>query len=163
MKKTLLFVAYGGGHINALLPVIRVLSKIPDYNIEVLGLTTAAAILEKEGIPYFGFRHLITEDDKSALSWGEKLAKDTNHQSVTHEETVAYLGLSYMDLINRLEKDEAERLYAEKDRKAFLPLSVTEKLFEKIRPDLVVATSAPRTEQAAILAAQKNFHSQEDG
>lgn len=155
MKKTLLFVAYGGGHVNALLPIIRVLSKTPDYNIEVLGLTTAAATLEKEGVPCFGFRHLITEDDKSALFWGEKLAGGTNHQLVSSEETVAYLGLSYMDLINRHGEEEAQRLYATKGRQAFLPLSIMERLLESNRPDLIVATSAPRTEQAAILAAGK--------
>ncbi|MDH5763285.1 MAG: hypothetical protein OEZ51_09895 [Nitrospinota bacterium] len=155
MKKTILFVAYGGGHISALLPIIQVLSKTPDYNIEVLGLTTAVATLEKEGIPHFSFRHLITDADKSALSWGEYLAKNTSHQSVTKEETIAYMGLSYMDLINRHGEEEAQRLYSENGRQAFLPLSVMETLFKRIRPDLVVTTSAPRAEKAAILSARK--------
>ncbi len=153
MKKKVLFIAYGGGHVNALIPIIRTLSKDSGYSVEVLGLTTSAATLEREGIPYFGFRHIITDADELAHEWGEKLAKGTSHQSVSYAETVAYLGLSYQDLIDRLGEEEAARRYKNEGRQAFCPITVLGRLLKKIKPDLVFATNAPRAEKAAILCA----------
>ena len=154
-KPTILFVAYGGGHVNMLVPVIHALGSQVDARIQVLGLTTAGAVLERAGIPHIGFRDLLRAGDESALERGRALAADVPSGSIPKEESVAYLGLSYTDLCSRLGAAEAERLYVERGRQAFLPLTIMERLIMEERPDLVVATNSPRTERAAILTAGK--------
>lgn len=148
-------VTYGGGHVNMLVPVIRSLEKNSGYQVQILGLTTAGLVLERAGIPYLGFRHFVEDGDEQALEWGERLAKNLDAGKVSHEESVAYLGLSYMDLIKRLGAEEAEHLYAQRERQAFCPITVMERILLKIAPDIVVATNSPRSERAAILAARK--------
>lgn len=154
-KKKLLFVTYGGGHVNALSPVIKTFINNPDFKVHVLGLTTAQTVLEREGIPYLGFKDFVEKGDEPALEKGKELAGDLQNNAVPLEETIAYLGLSYRDLEIRLGAEEAERLYKEKGRQAFLPLTVLKRIISKIKPDLVVATSAPRAEQAAMLTARE--------
>src|SRR5438128_1956084 len=102
LKKRILFVTYGGGHVNMILPIIRELASYPKIDIQVLGLTTASHTLAHANIPQFGFKKLIKPADERALKKGVILAKDIDHNSnVDYEETVAYLGLSYVDLEHR--------------------------------------------------------------
>lgn len=68
--KTILFVTYGGGHVNMLIPVIRSLIEKFGFNCLVMGLTTAAMQLSRHGIPSLGFASLLRGDDDKALSTG---------------------------------------------------------------------------------------------
>lgn len=154
MKKRILFVTYGGAHVNLLLSVIQSLRKNKNHDIHVLGLTTAATTLDRHEIPYFGFSDLLGEYNESVRKLGERLAAEfASDQMVSHEETVAYLGLSYFDLEKRLGIEKAAELYKEKGRQAFLPLTILTKLLKKLQPDLVVTTNSPRAERAAVLSA----------
>lgn len=150
-----LFVCYGGGHVAMLIPVIRALRRqVPDADITVLGLTTAADVLHRAGIPALGFRDLLRPQDEQARVYGERLAAgQPPHTLVSREETVAYLGLSYRDLVYSTSEADAEKLYAEKQRAAFKPLPTLLRFMSELQPDVVVATNSPRAEQAAIDAA----------
>lgn len=149
----MLFVCYGGGHVAIIIPLLRELSSRGDIECTVLGLTTAEQALKNAGFPCLGFRHFLQSDDICARSMGEKLAVGVGHKAVLAEESQAYLGLSYCDLVDRIGEDEAKSLYAEKGRAAFLPLSVLERVFDSVNPDLVVTTNSPRAERAALFVA----------
>lgn len=155
MKKKLLFVCYGGGHVAIMIALLREFTGRTDIECTVLGLTTAEQRLRDAGFSSLGFRHFLQEDDRCALSMGEKLTAGVEHHVVSMEESRAYLGLSYCDLIAQVGEDEAERLYAEKGRAAFLPLSVLERVMDRVQPDLIVTTTSPRAERAALLVANR--------
>ena len=154
-KKKIAFVTYGGGHVNMLVPVIKKLQGNPNLELLVLGLTMAGSVLEKNNISHIGFKDLVRDGDQHALAWGRKLFDPaTSHESVSHEESVAYMGLSYVDLELRHGVDEAACMYKNQcGRQSFYPLAVMERFLKSEKPDLVVATSAPRAERASIAAA----------
>ena len=155
--KNLLLVCYGGGHVNMLVPVIQELLEQGDYQITVLGLTTAGSVLSRNGISYIGFRDLVTPDNKELVEQvGTRLSRGMDRsQSVAHEETIAYLGLSYLDLENQLGPDAARQIYDRKKRQAFLPLDTMRYLFDLYQPDLLVSTNSPRAERAAFMVARE--------
>lgn len=154
-KKKIVLVAYGGGHINMLIPIIKRLQEHPHINLVVLGLTTAGSVLEQQEIPYIGFKDLLNPDDQKAIEWGQKLAGPANANAIVpYEESVAYLGLSYRDLELRYDVEKAADLYRTKGgRQVFYPLSVMERFLGEEQPDLVIATNSPRAERAAITVA----------
>ena len=144
MKKKLLFVCYGGGHVAIMIPLLRELAGRTDIECTVLALTTAEQRLREAGFSSLGFRHFLRADDSCARDMGERLIEGVDHHTVSAEESLAYLGLSYCDLVSQMGENEAKRLYAEKGRAAFLPLSVLERVMDSVQPDLVVTTTSPR-------------------
>lgn len=157
MSKKIVMVTYGGGHVAMMAPIIKELQKNHNLDLVVLGLTTASSVLKKNNIPHIGFKDLLGDDNQYATEWGKKLLDPaTSHNLVSYEESVAYMGLSYVDLELRHGIDDAARIYkTQAGRQAFYPLSVMEHLLKTEKPDLVVATSAPRAEKAAIVMAGK--------
>lgn len=155
IRKKILFVSYGGGHINLMLPVIRRCIENPNYDVTVLGLTTAGLVLEKAGIPYIGFKDLATEKDSAALEYGKTLAKDLG-SAVSVEESSAYLGLSYQDLVDQLGVNLARERFEALGRQTFLPVGIMRRLFSRLAPDLLVASNSPRAERAAFIVAREN-------
>jgi len=152
MSGGILFVTYGGGHVNMLLPVIRSVSR--RRSVTVLGLTAAGKILERAGIPSIGFRHFVQpHEDAAALDWGRRLAASLPAGTVASEESIAYLGLSYADLVGRMGEDAAAAAFLAKGRQAFLPLGVLRRIIDRVQPEMVVASNSPRAEQAALLVA----------
>jgi hypothetical protein len=156
MKKRLLVCAYGAGHVRAVLPVIQSARACGDLEVSVLGLTAAGPILAQAGIPHLGFKDFVDPAaDAEALAFGSELLGDSGSALIPREESVAYLGLSYADLAQRVGADEAARRYAELGRGAFLPLGILERVFDRIKPDLVLATNSPRAEEAAVRVARR--------
>jgi len=153
--KKILFVSYGGGHVNLLLPVFYQLDKEKSYNCEYLALTTAGNVLEKSGIPHLGFKDLLEEGDEPALAYGRELVGEEHDSMVVpYDESVAYMGLSFWDLVQCHGENEAFRIYNEEGgRQAFNPITPLRRYLEKSRPDLVVTTNSPRAERAVIEAA----------
>jgi hypothetical protein len=149
-----LFVSYGGGHVKALLPVARRVRELGIAEPVYLALTTAAPIVREAGIKTVGFADLLTGSDEQARDKGEELAASLAVPATDHAESVAYLGLSYVDLEQRVGPAQAAAQYAQYGRQAFLPLGVLERAIRRIRPSLVVATNSPRAEQAAIQTAR---------
>lgn len=152
-KKALL-VAYGGGHITMIVPVARELAA-QGVEVTILALTTARPAALASGFPVLGFADVLDpERDEAALVWGRKLAGELDRSSVVAaEETVAYLGLSYADLVERLGPEAAQSAYQRLGRQCFLPVTVLERFLDRLQPDVVVATTAPRAERAALMAA----------
>ncbi|MBK9444443.1 MAG: hypothetical protein IPN53_25505 [Comamonadaceae bacterium] len=59
------------------------------------------------------------------------------------------------DLIHDSGRQEAEDAFARLGRQSFLPLRTLERILRSVKPDLVVATNAPRAERAALMGARK--------
>lgn len=152
-NKNIIFVAYGGGHVAMLVPVYKALVNT-GHSAIFLGLTTAAEYLETHGIPYIGYRDLPGAGDADVIAYGRKLAKDLLAGGrVSADETIAYLGLNFREMVRDYGEDKAVALYAEKGRQAFLPIKLFERWLSSLGPAAVIASNSPRSEQAALLAA----------
>ena len=145
-----LFVTYGGGHAQMVLPVVQWLSQHAALKIQVLALTTAAPVFVNAGIDVLGFRDFVRPEDAAALVWGERLLEGNTSMQVAHDESVAYLGLSYVDLEQRLGVAAAADVYAQFGRQSLRPLGVLQRIIRQLVPDVVVTTNSPRAERAAI-------------
>jgi len=152
---TWLFVSYGGGHVKALLPVARRVRELGIARPVYLALTTAAAAVKASGVPVLGFRDFMTPSDERARSVGEELADRLQVQAADRAESVAYLGLSYVDLEEQLGTQGAADQYRQYARQAFLPLGVLERVIRRCEPSLVITTNSPRAEKAAIQTSRK--------
>lgn len=151
MKKVL-FVCYGSGHVRMVLPVAAALQERGLAQVQVLGLTTAAAVVRDAGLPLLQFKDFVESGDEPALARGRELVVAL--PSVEDEqESAAYLGLSYADLEAEVGADEARRRYAQLGRQAFLPVRTLTRILRRTAPDLVVVTNSPRAERAAAIAA----------
>jgi hypothetical protein len=149
-----LFVSYGGGHVKALLPVARRVRELGIARPLYLALTTAAAAVKEAGIAALGFRDLLTAGDDRALRKGEELVRQLQVHAADREESIAYLGLSYIDMEDRLGPVAAAESYARFGRQAFLPLAILDRAITRYQPSLVIATNSPRAEQAALQVAR---------
>jgi hypothetical protein len=150
-----LFVSYGGGHIGMVLPVMRELETLlPGVQCKLLALTTAhkkAKAARPEALGYRDFLHLV--DAGAARAWGERLSEGNTSPDVSRDETIAYLGINYLDLIAQHGKTGAADLYREQGRYGFRPLHFMRKVMDALQPDAVVATNSPRSERTALNVA----------
>lgn len=148
-----LAVSYGGGHAALVAPVVAELRR-RGHRVTLLGLTTAYSYFRERGLDCLGFRDLAPLLQPDVIRLGEELACGlAPGAAVAREETVAYLGLCYRDLIDVCGEEEARARYASRGRQAFLPVATMSRVLELYQPDLVFATNSPRAEQASILAA----------
>lgn len=148
-----LFVSYGGGHVKALLPVAQRVHALGLAQPVYLALTTAAESVRAAGLPVLGFRDFLDPGDLRARRKGEELAAQLTVSAADPQESIAYLGLSYTDLEDRLGAAAAREAYGRYGRQALLPLGVLRRVIDRVRPALVVATNSPRAERAAIETA----------
>lgn len=149
----ILFVAYGGGHVAMLAPVAEEAMRC-GFPFTFLALTTAHKHLAARGIPYITFRDLPQASEDGVLEVGARLAEGLpKGGDVPWEESVAYLGCSFLDLQAEYGGERAMALYKERGRHAFLPVRTMRAFLQMLRPAVVVATNSPRAEKAAILAA----------
>ena len=152
--KTVLFVTYGSGHVRMVVPVARALVDSGLARPLILALTTAAPVVRATGLDMIQFKDFLIDGDGVALEYGKRLLADLKGPVFDPEESIAYLGLCYAELVNHMGHAEAERLYQRDGRQAFLPLKTLERMVRKVAPTLVVATNSPRAERAAITAAR---------
>lgn len=153
MKK-ILFVCYGSGHVRMVLPVAQWLRASGRAQVEVLGLTTAAAVVQAAGLPLRQFKDFARDADAGALAHGRQLVALMGDVA-DPDESAAYLGLSYADLEAEVGAAEAERRYAQLGRQAFLPVRTLTRILQSLQPDVLVVTNSPRAERAAALAAAR--------
>jgi hypothetical protein len=155
MTSKFLFVGYGGGHISMLLPVMRALrEQMSSVNCMLLAMTTGHARAVAAGEQPMGYKdllHLVNASE--ALEWGMRLSEGNRSPDVSLQETVAYMGINYLDLIAQHGLLGAEQIYREQGRYGFLPLNFMRRLLDELAPDVVVATNSPRSERAALEAA----------
>lgn len=154
---TWLFVAYGGGHIAMVLPVAQRVRELGIARPLVLALTTAQGPSRAAGLETVGFADFAQADDAPALARGAQLLAglSASPSHVDPRESVAYLGLSYADLVSRLGQDAAAQAYETFGRQCFHPVPTLRRILNAVSPSLVVATNSPRAEQAAIEAARE--------
>lgn len=152
IKRKILLVAYGGGHVAMLVPVWEKLTA-DGHDVIFLALTTAQKYLSERSIPYIGFCDLPDSKDHDVQVLGQRLVGELSDGKVSYDESVAYMGLSYRDLVIQHGQNEAEKLYNAYGRQVFLPVNTLKKAIQMIAPDVVVATNSPRAERAAIMAA----------
>ena len=151
--KTVLFVCYGSGHVRMVLPVARALAASGLAIPLVLGLTTAAPLVREAGLALLQFKDMVRPGDEAALAVGRRLLADLPGKVSDPEESVAYLGLSFADLVAAQGEALAHARYKERGRQAFFPLGSLRRILDQVKPALVVATNSPRAERAAIVAA----------
>ena len=146
-----LFVTYGAGHIAMVAPVILELQKRePTIHIDLLALTTghhAAKALGFTPLGYRDFAHWYNPETLQQLA--APLLADTRHPLIDEEESVAYLGINLNDLNLQLGEHAAQLAYAAKGRWSFMPLHFMRKVLEHLKPDVVVTTNSPRSEEVA--------------
>lgn len=152
-----LFVTYGGGHIGMVLPVVRELETLlPGVRCSLMALTTGhakAKAVRANSLGYQDFMHLVDAD--AARTWGERLSEGNTSPDVPLDETIAYLGINYLDLIAQHGEAGAADLYREQGRYGFKPLHFMRRVIDALQPDAVVATNSPRSERAALDVARE--------
>jgi hypothetical protein len=149
-----LIACYGGGHVQSLLPVVRQLSDQPDISVTVIGFTTALATFRNAGIPAVGYSSLLDTDDAPWLSLAQTCIEKPLHPEVSEHESIAYYALGLRDLHIDHGADKAREIFARDGRKAFMPVHAMRRLLRRLTPDLVVATTSPRSELALLRAAR---------
>ena len=150
-----LFVSYGGGHVEMCLPVMRALRElVPGCEARILALTTAAGVARRAGEQPLGFRDFCTGPQAArALAYGERLLGEQQHPDVAREESLAYLGLNFLEWVDALGEAGARERWRARGRHGFRPVQLMVRILDELQPDVVVATNSPRSEQAAIEAA----------
>ena len=152
MKK-ILFVTYGGGHAQALLPIIEQLRA--SYKISVLALTTAKSIFDGCGYELLTYETMSYLEEADYEKYGINLTGNHDVQSiVSKEESIAYHGINYLNLVREFGAVSASEKYSLLGRQCFLPIDFMSKVLRQVQPDLVVATNSPRTERAVLEAAR---------
>jgi hypothetical protein len=120
----------------------------------IFALTTAIAIVETGGVPYFSYADLPRAQDPHVRSTGTRLAAEMLANAVLPlAETQAYLGINYCDMEVTHGVDQAARKWENGGRQHFHPRPTMEAVIGELAPRLVVTTNSPRSEQAAIEAA----------
>ncbi|MFT6988645.1 MAG: hypothetical protein ACJASL_000609 [Paraglaciecola sp.] len=148
------FCAYGGGHVTAVLPVIKMMLD-RGHDCEFLALTTAGGVAETAGVYHQRPIDYVDIDDPVIAHWGTKLAQlhHTEGKGISLQESIAYLGVSFKDLASDMGEASAWKRYQLQGLNAFCPVYFMRTVLRKEKPDVVVATTSPRMEKAILRAA----------
>lgn len=157
MALDILLAAYGGGHVNIIIPIRRLLLE-RGHKVHVLGLTMAREKLTRNNIAFLGYKDFLDNNnaqDREALEIGDRLSEGMpTNAAIPRSETSAYMGICYQELVADLGDANAARAYAEKGRQAFLPRRFARRVLAQLSPDALITTNSPRTEKALLLEAQ---------
>jgi UDP-N-acetylglucosamine 2-epimerase len=157
--KKIMFVSYGGGHANIARLIYQGLKKRNDVEIKVLALTVAGKIFDQYHVPYKTSSCYLDlfEDMEQIRNYGQRLAQTCWNQEsgIAYEDSVAYLGFGYRDLVGKYGEEKAEYLFQQKERKAFWPEDVMKTILLYEKPDALVITCGVRSEGAAGTAANR--------
>ena len=149
-----LIVAYGGAHVAMALPLRLALIE-SGYEPIILALTTTTQVYGSQHIPFARFIDHVDIADNRIDQWGKYLSR-THHKEgigISHAESIAYLGASFVDLIDEVGEREALTRYETAGLNALSPVNTLKRIIKNERIDAVIATDAPRAERAALLAA----------
>ncbi|MDY0181593.1 hypothetical protein [Aliarcobacter skirrowii] len=157
-----LFVSYGGGHINIINEVIKEIIKYKNIDFKVLALTTAydksVSLFSNKYIKKISdYKDLFKKDIEKINYYGSLILEDNYNASsgISKEDTLIYLGLSMFDLVQTYGEKKAFDLYNIKKRQAFIPIRTMKKILEHEGISLVVTTTSPRFEEASLIAANE--------
>lgn len=135
-------------------PVVR---ELQSHGVEchVLALTTGYRKAEQLGLRPLGYRdfqHLVPSLS-DVLAWGHQLYPENQHPDVDSSESLLYLGVNYAQWVADYGEAQAASMYATQGRRGFYPLEFLRAILKAVKPDIVVTTNSPRSEQAAVEAA----------
>ncbi len=136
-------------------PVAKALASCGLADPVVLALTTAAPVVRQSGLNLLQFKNFIATTDSLALEQGRRLRLEMNSPVIDEDETIAYLGLCFADLVAVMGHGAAQDAYSLMGRQAFLPVRTLKRILTACAPDVVVVTNSPRVEQAAAIAARQ--------
>lgn len=159
-KKKILFVSYGGGHIELIKTIIDNCIDYEKFDVDLLALTVAYDAIQHSKIVKYrvsDFDFLFKDEMAEIESYGNNLLED-NHNPNSHiplKEIIFYLGISYYDLVNELGEELAFETYKIKKRQSFNPKITLKKIIEYLSPNYVFTTNSPRMESASISAAKE--------
>lgn len=123
------------------------------YEVAFFALTTAVVSLRNTDIKYYTYTDFF--DTSEVKNIGRKLINSVDSNILPVRDSSIYLGQNYIDLVSDLGSKNAKELYDKAGRYAFHPLESMTRVLLKLKPDLVVSTSSPRSEKAIIYAAGK--------
>lgn len=150
-----LLLSYGGGHANIMIALARELAQ-REVGFDLIGLTTGYRAFERAGLaPHDVTALLDAAEDARALASVLPFLPAQAHPDITQAQTHAYFALGFADLASRFGEAEALRLVGAEGRKAFEPKSAFARYFSRRRPSVLVTTTSPRFELAAIRAARE--------
>ncbi len=155
MKKVVI-ACYGGGHVTIAKRLYASLKK-KSYDVKILAFTMATYELSRENIPFLSYVDFLdfATDKKFAINIGRQLATRIDKNSkINRDETIAYLGLNYIELQKTLGEKGASDIYQKNGRYSFLPFKLMIQVLTNIKPDFVITTNSPRSEAAVLLAAK---------
>ncbi len=150
----ILMICYGGAHVALVIPLYRQLMS-RGHECVMIGLTTAGPVLDREGIKHKRIIDFVDMNSRDLQEYGTSLLKKhhTNGIGISEEESIAYLGISYAELVRTHGEQKAKDMYNEKGLASFLPIQFMSSVLKKEMPDVVLATDSPRMERAALNAA----------
>ena len=151
-----LFVSYGGGHIEMCLPVMRALRQLDSgCELQLMALTTGLAVASTAGETPLGYRDFCDPEVAEQIDrYGRELLEGSErHPAVSEQESIAYLGINFLELVDQWGEAAAFERWEERGRQSFLPVRFFKRVLTRIQPDVVVTTNSPRSEQAAVMAA----------
>ncbi len=149
----ILFVTYGGGHVRMVLPVAKALLD-SGHSVAIFALTTAIGPVRESGLPWFSYASLPRAQSHDVQFHGNRLTKGFPKDGpVPFVETVAYHGINYCNMEKEYGAQEAAKRYEKDGRAQFYPIHTMKDILAELRPKVVVATNSPRSEMAAIRAA----------
>lgn len=154
MKKKVLFLAYGGGHVNTLIPIVSKVIAEKKFDYTCIGINLAAEAFKKADIPC---KTLSDYADSEIMRKGMPYADQFHDFSsvVSYVDSSAYYGFSVRDLEKEVGEEFAEEIFKVYDRRLFLPVDAMKEILKKEKPDLVVVTTMHRFEAATVIAANE--------
>lgn len=136
------------------LPIYNKLKDNKNYEQLIFALTTSQAKLKSEHISYISYRDFLYLDPR-AKKYGEELIQmQTNSPLIEPEESVAYLGFGFLDLVIKHGEEKAYEMYKKDGRFCFFPTEIMKLILSEIKPDVVIATNSPRSERASLVSAK---------
>lgn len=151
--KNVLIVSYGGGHINALLPLVRKIQTEDKFNCIVFALPSSIKKLNQSNIKYISYKDFVTEEELYVL---EKYQVDQSffQESIPLIESQAYYAVGLYEYEKMYGYDKTLNDFSDNDRKIFFPIKKMEHILNSLKIDLLITTSSPRSEHAALLAGE---------
>ncbi|MGI9316184.1 MAG: hypothetical protein ACR2QW_02530, partial [bacterium] len=157
IKTKILGVAYGGGHANIVIPVLKELNR-RGITTQFLALTSAGPQAKRAGLSYksfVDFKHLV--DSQKAGQLGSKLAAKMHNPKIgiSFDETVYYLGINLLENIETLGEDRAMEVLDLVGRHSFMAVEFLKKVITEEQCTHILTTNSPRSEKASLVAAQQ--------
>ncbi|MDO5157083.1 MAG: UDP-N-acetylglucosamine 2-epimerase [Eubacteriales bacterium] len=152
MKKAL-FICYGGGHADALIPVMKKLIAGKQIQVEAIGINLAADQIRQSGIPCKSLSNYL---DVKSVEIGFPIAKKKHNfdSKVSFADSIAYYGFTVGDLIEEVGEANANKILEIYDRRTMFPVATMLRILEVEKPDVIVTTTMNRFEAAALRAAE---------